>query len=62
MQIVQNPWNSKYHILYINTNDSKLLSKNLFTRRMILPVYVNGRHPYLNQDILIFNEKGYSVY
>ncbi|MCI8332685.1 MAG: hypothetical protein HFE78_07655 [Clostridiales bacterium] len=62
MQIVQNPWNSKYHILYINTNDSKLLSKNLFTRRMILPAYVNGRHPYLNQDILIFNEKGYSVY
>lgn len=61
MQIVQNPWNPKYHIVYINTNDSKLFSKNLFTRTVCLPAYINGRHPYLNQNILIWDEMGYKT-
>jgi len=61
IQIVQNPWNSKYHIVYINTNDSRLYSKNLFTRTVCLPAYVNGWHPYLNRDVLIFDETGYKT-
>ena len=61
MQIMDNPWNEKYHILYINTNDSKMFAKNIFTRRMVFPAYVNGMHKYLNKNILIFDENGYKT-
>ncbi|MCI8332105.1 MAG: hypothetical protein HFE78_04705 [Clostridiales bacterium] len=61
MQIVQNPWNPQYNIVYVNTNDAKMYSKNLFTRKLILPTYVNGQHPYLNKCVLILDQTGYKV-
>ena len=59
MQILQSPWNGARHILYITYSDEKLLRRNLFTRCMVLPSYIQGRHPYLNRSVLIFDGKNY---
>ncbi|MBE6563758.1 MAG: hypothetical protein E7655_00570 [Ruminococcaceae bacterium] len=56
MQVLQNPRNPAVSVLYINCNDSSMLKKNLFTRKMILPSYYNGFHPYLNNEALIFRD------
>ena len=61
MQIVTHPTNSKSSILYINTNNEELYNKCLFTRKLILPAYANGRHPYLNSDAVIFDGRRYFV-
>ena len=59
MQIVENPCNSDMSVLYINTNNINLLSKHFFCRKMILPTYNNGFHPFLNNEALIFDGKRY---
>lgn len=59
MQILQSPWNSARHILYITYNNENLLRRNLFTRCMTLPSYIFGRHPYLNNTALLFDGKNY---
>ena len=59
MQILQSPWNCARHILYITYSDEKMLRRNLFTRCMVLPSYIQGRHPYLNKAVLIFDGKNY---
>lgn len=62
MQIIENPYNKNMSILYINTNNPKLFSKNVFCRKFVLPTYNNGFHPYLNNEALIFDsEKYYKV-
>lgn len=58
-QIVNSPWNPSRNIHLISYNDEKMLRKNLFTRKLIIPSYVNGRHTYLNNDALIFDRDGY---
>ncbi len=58
-QIVNSPWNSRRNIHLISYNDSTMLKKNLFTRKLIIPSYVNGRHEFLNNDALIFDEMGH---
>ncbi|MBQ8175044.1 MAG: prolyl oligopeptidase family serine peptidase [Clostridia bacterium] len=63
MQIFQNPICPHHNILYINANDPALYAKNLFTRTLIIPTYTNGRHPFLNNEALIFfNGKYYTVF
>lgn len=54
-QIFENPWNPSRSVLLISTNDTALLRKNLFTRKIIVPTYANGYHGYWNVDALIFN-------
>ncbi len=62
MQIIENPYNKNMSILYVNTNNPKLFSKNVFCRKIVLPTYNNGFHPYLNNEALIFDgEKYYKV-
>jgi len=53
MQIIKNPFDQRYNILHIVSNDSKLFLKNVFLRKIILPSYSSGRHPYLNNDALL---------
>ncbi len=60
MQIVRSPWNNKRNIVVISTNDSAFLSKNFFTRNVIIPTYATDYHPYWNNDVLIFNGKEYN--
>lgn len=58
-QIVNSPWNLERNIHLISYNDSMMLKKNLFTRKLVIPTYANGRHVFLNNDALIFDEAGY---
>ena len=55
MQIIENPYNKNMSILYVNTNNPKLFSKNIFCRKIVLPTYNNGFHPFLNNEALIFD-------
>lgn len=59
-QIVKNPWNPLRSIHLISYNSEAMLSKNIFTRKLVLPSYVNGRHKYLNNMALIYDANGYS--
>lgn len=62
LQIVENPYNSAYSILYIGCSSLNMLNENVFTRRWTLPSYVFGIHPYLNHEVLLHrNQKYYSI-
>ena len=58
-QIVNSPWNQCRNIHLISYNDTTMLKKNLFTKKLIIPTYANGRHEFLNNDALIFDAAGY---
>ena len=63
MQTIENPYNNGNSVLIISTNNSKLLGKCLFTRKVVIPFNSNGPHPYLNNECLIFTEgKYYGIY
>lgn len=63
MQVIPNPYDNKKTILIISTNNENLLSRNLFTRKIVIPFYVFGTHMYLNSEVLIFDGKKYtSIY
>jgi hypothetical protein len=63
MQVVPNPYNLDSTILIIQANNKDLFRRNLFTRKVMLPGYVSGFHPFLNSEALIFyNNHYYSVY
>lgn len=55
MFITSNPNNPKRKMLVIYANDHVLFEKNIFTRRLIIPSYVNGFHPFLNSELLVFD-------
>ena len=59
MQVIVNPYSSDNSVLIVSTNNSELLSKCLFTRRVIIPFNSNGIHPYLNNECIIFMESEY---
>ena len=59
-QIIENPWNPELSIHLISHNDEAMLNKNIFTRKLVIPSYSNGRHKYLNNMILVCGENGYS--
>lgn len=59
MQIIPNENNQEKSILYINCNNIDLLSKNFFTRRVVIPSYANGYHEFWNNEALIFDGKNY---
>ena len=59
LQVVEHPTDPDNSILYVNTNNGDLYRKCLFTRKIILPAYSNGRHPNLNIDAIIFDGKKY---
>lgn len=58
MQIAKHPENAECTILYVNSNDENMYSRNFFTREMIIPMY-GSYHPYLNNAALIFWERKY---
>lgn len=59
MQIIEGIPSPATSVLYIRANDPSYLQKNLFTRQPILPIYASGRHPYWNNDALVFTSNGY---
>ncbi|MCY9555033.1 hypothetical protein M5W98_25640, partial [Paenibacillus apiarius] len=56
-----NQLNKNKKIMVIHTNQYGLLEKNLFLRKIIMPSYSNGLHPYLNNEALIFCNNKYFV-
>ncbi len=59
MQIINSPWDNQKSLLYINSNSPELVYKHFFLRKMILPSYSSGFHPYLNVSALIYDGKEY---
>lgn len=55
LQILSNPWHHDKSILYINTNNKELYTKNVFTRKLTIPSYSSGYHPFLNGVALLFD-------
>ncbi len=56
MQAIENPYDAKKTILLISYNNEKMLNC-IFTRRVSLPYYFSGFHPYLNNEALIYSGK-----
>ncbi len=59
LQIIPHPDNQNNFILSVSCNDSTLLRKCLFTRKVIIPCYANGYHPYWNNEALVFYQGKY---
>lgn len=59
MQIINHPYDTSKSILYVNTNNSTLYNNCIFTRKLTLPSYSNGFHPYLNSEALIYTGDKY---
>ena len=63
MQVIPNPQNNEKSILVVSSNDLKTFSRNIFMRKVIIPMYYTGVHPYLNNKALIYyNRRYYRVY
>ena len=54
-QCADNPYHPEHSVTVISTNNISFLKKNFFTRKLILPSYIGGVHPYLNREILIWD-------
>ena len=59
MQIVANPYYPHLSMLVISANEEKLFKKILLLRKFVIPYQMNGFHPYLNQEALIFDGQSY---
>ena len=59
MQVIANPWNNDKSLLYVNTNNKDLYTKNVFTRKLILTSYNTGYNPFLNGVALLFDSDKY---
>ncbi|WP_025717307.1 PHB depolymerase family esterase [Paenibacillus sp. 1-18] len=56
--IQPSPWSACRQMLVVATNSPRMLGKNLFMRKLIMPGYFNGLHPYLNKEIIVYDSKG----
>lgn len=59
--IVPNPMNESKKILVVCSNKYRLLKKNIFTRKVIIPTYSNGLHPFLNSEAIVYDGKKYLI-
>lgn len=56
--IQSSPWSVSRQMLVVATNSPRLLGKNLFMRKLVMPGYFNGLHPYLNKEVIVYDSKG----
>ena len=54
MQVIASPWDGERSILAITASDAALLQRHILLRRVLLPTYLNGLHPFWNSEILVF--------
>lgn len=58
MQILPQRINNGKSVLMIETNNEELLNKHILLRKVVIPSYYSGMHPYWNQrGLLYFNNK-----
>ena len=63
LQVAANPYDNRRTVLNISFNDETLLRKFIPIRKMVIPTYINGIHPYFNHEVLIFwGGKYYGIY
>lgn len=63
MQICKNPINKEKSNLIIQWNNDDLVKNHILLRRVTMPSYLFGIHPYWNNNILIlYNESYYAAY
>lgn len=60
-QVIPCPYDNRRSILIYAYNRENLLKKELFSRKVILPFYASGHHPYWNNEILIYFQEKYWV-
>ena len=58
-QVIPHPYNPRLSIMVYGYNEEKLLRKELFSSRVILPYYVSGHHPFWNNEIVIYYQDTY---
>lgn len=61
MEIINNDNTNRHSVLLVIYNDEKMLRRNILLRRITIPTYYNGIHPYWNNEILCFDSQGYSA-
>lgn len=62
MQVFPHPHREGRVVLHINSNDSQLFAKCLFTRKIYIPTILQNNHPYLdNVALLYLGRKYYQV-
>ncbi len=58
LQAIPNPYHPERTVVVLSTNDEKLCHCFLI-RKIILPYYISGVHPYLNNAAMIYDGKKY---
>lgn len=61
MEIINNDKTNRHSVLVVIYNDEKMLRRNILLRRITIPTYYNGIHPYWNNEVLCFDSQGYSA-
>jgi len=54
MQVISSPYDKTKSILVISASSEEVWRKNMFTRKVVIPSYINGLHPHWNNQALIF--------
>ena len=62
-QILESPYAKDQRVLLISSNNWVAFKKFLFFRHLILPTYLNGPQPFLNNEVLLLTRHGiYAAY
>lgn len=59
MQIMPQSFNNKKCVLYIMTNNENLLNRHILLRKVVIPSYYSGSHPYWNKRGLLYYDNKY---
>lgn len=54
IQAVANPYDPRRTFLVISASSPEMLKKPIVLRRVVLPTYSNGLHPYWNNELLVY--------
>lgn len=57
-QILESSYTSDQRVLLISSNNWAVFKKFLFFRHLILPTYLNGPQPFLNNEVLLLTRHG----
>lgn len=61
MQVIANPYDADRSLLIVAANDLSLLRRHILLRKITLPTYINGLHPYWNNAVLVFHDGQYAA-
>lgn len=59
MQVIANPYNHRLSILMIQFNSIRKMKRNILLKKVKLPYYYSGLHPYCNNEIVCYIDNKY---